>query len=151
MCVKVWCIAHTHIQTHMSITCVAVLPCHLGWRTLLKCNKTNHACLPACLPAFYRLVVKVSWLSACTFVYSDTSRSSTGTLAVCRLMTMYVCMHVSMYARKFVCMCVSMYARKFVCMCVCVCVCVCMYLSMYVCTHVCIYVQYARTYMSAAA
>ena len=24
---------------------VAVLPCHLGWRTLLKCNKTNHACL----------------------------------------------------------------------------------------------------------
>lgn len=28
---------------------VAVLPCHLGWRTLLKCNKTNHACLPACL------------------------------------------------------------------------------------------------------
>jgi hypothetical protein len=25
---------------------VAVLPCHLGWRTLLKCNKTNHACLP---------------------------------------------------------------------------------------------------------
>ncbi len=23
--------------------------CHLGWRTLLKCNKTNHACLPACL------------------------------------------------------------------------------------------------------
>jgi hypothetical protein len=22
---------------------VAVLPCHLGWRTLLKCNKTNHA------------------------------------------------------------------------------------------------------------
>jgi hypothetical protein len=27
---------------------VAVLPCHLGWRTLLKCN-SNHACLPACL------------------------------------------------------------------------------------------------------
>ncbi len=24
---------------------VAVLPCHLGWRTLLKCNKTNHAIL----------------------------------------------------------------------------------------------------------
>ncbi len=24
---------------------VAVLPCHLGWPTLLKCNKTNHACL----------------------------------------------------------------------------------------------------------
>ncbi len=21
---------------------VAVRPCHLGWRTLLKCNKTNH-------------------------------------------------------------------------------------------------------------
>jgi hypothetical protein len=26
---------------------VAVLPCHLGWHTLLKCNKTNHACPPA--------------------------------------------------------------------------------------------------------
>ena len=24
---------------------VAVLPCHLGWRTLLKCNKTNDACV----------------------------------------------------------------------------------------------------------
>jgi hypothetical protein len=24
---------------------IAVLPCHLGWRTLLKCDKTNHACL----------------------------------------------------------------------------------------------------------
>ncbi len=24
---------------------VAVLPFHLGWRSLLKCNKTNHACL----------------------------------------------------------------------------------------------------------
>ena len=28
---------------------VAVPQCHLGWRTLLKCNKTNHACLPACI------------------------------------------------------------------------------------------------------
>jgi hypothetical protein len=24
---------------------VVGLRCHLGWRTLLKCNKTNHACL----------------------------------------------------------------------------------------------------------
>ena len=32
--------------THMS-TCVHV--CHLGWRTLLKCNHTNHACLCACV------------------------------------------------------------------------------------------------------
>jgi hypothetical protein len=28
---------------------VQVKACHLGWCTLLKCNKTNHACLPACL------------------------------------------------------------------------------------------------------
>jgi hypothetical protein len=28
---------------------VAVLPCHLGWRTLLKCNKTNHACVTCLL------------------------------------------------------------------------------------------------------
>ncbi len=28
-------------------TCVSMMGhwCHLGWRTLLKCNKTNHACL----------------------------------------------------------------------------------------------------------
>ena len=27
---------------------VAVLQCHLGWLTLLKCNKNIHAFLPAC-------------------------------------------------------------------------------------------------------
>jgi hypothetical protein len=38
----------------MSLTLqdVAVMQCCLGWRTLaLKCNKTRHACLLACLPA----------------------------------------------------------------------------------------------------
>jgi hypothetical protein len=30
---------------------VAVLPCHLEWRTLLKCNKTNHACLCVIIPS----------------------------------------------------------------------------------------------------
>jgi hypothetical protein len=29
----------------------AKLACHLGWRTFLKCNKTNHACLPLKLDA----------------------------------------------------------------------------------------------------
>ncbi len=28
---------------------IAVLPCHLGWRTLLKCHKIKHACLPITL------------------------------------------------------------------------------------------------------
>ncbi len=39
---------------------VAVLPCHLGWRTLLKCNKTNHACLYVC--------VCVCWCEMCVCV-----------------------------------------------------------------------------------
>ena len=30
-------------------------PCHLGWCTLLKCNETNHACLPACLHRTHRI------------------------------------------------------------------------------------------------
>ncbi len=34
-----------YIGCPMLLRSVAVLPCHLGWRTLLKCNKTNHACL----------------------------------------------------------------------------------------------------------
>ncbi len=45
---------HDHLQgPHASVTGQSSLmamwlssfPCHLGWRTLLKCNKTNHACL----------------------------------------------------------------------------------------------------------
>ncbi len=27
-------------------TLIEEAQCHLGWRSLLKCNKTNHACLP---------------------------------------------------------------------------------------------------------
>ncbi len=62
---------------------VAVLPCHLGWRTLLKCNKTNHACLPACLTS--------------TFAYG---RQSIHTVIPAGVQA-YVC----------VCVCVCTYAR----------------------------------------
>ncbi len=36
---------YMHIYAHISHTFVCA--CHLGWHTLLKCNKTNHACLYA--------------------------------------------------------------------------------------------------------
>jgi len=50
VCVKVCFLgfykAHAHCDCLLMLPkSVAVLPCHLGWRTLLKCNKTNHACL----------------------------------------------------------------------------------------------------------
>jgi hypothetical protein len=34
-------------KSPMLPTSVAVLQCHMGWCTLLKCNKTNHSCLCA--------------------------------------------------------------------------------------------------------
>jgi hypothetical protein len=46
---------YTHVRMILAhvLQCVFIhvcmYPCHLGWRTLLKCNKTNHACLPACI------------------------------------------------------------------------------------------------------
>jgi hypothetical protein len=39
---------HAEPMSLMLSISVAVLQCHLGWRTLLRCNKTNHACLPVC-------------------------------------------------------------------------------------------------------
>jgi hypothetical protein len=29
----------------LAVRAICIGLCHLGWRTLLKCNKTNHACL----------------------------------------------------------------------------------------------------------
>jgi hypothetical protein len=40
MCMCIYAYAYAYMYVYV---------CHMGWRTLLKCNKTNHACLPACL------------------------------------------------------------------------------------------------------
>jgi hypothetical protein len=72
---------------------VAVLPCHLGWRTLLKCNKTNHACLPACsYDITLRLLNLIS--SNKVMVYVDVQPAS---VCVC------VYVHVNLYS----CVCLS--------------------------------------------
>jgi Leucine-rich repeat (LRR) protein len=40
-CIKHW----SKVAAFVNVLCAVQY--HLGWRTLLKCNKTNHACLPA--------------------------------------------------------------------------------------------------------
>jgi hypothetical protein len=50
---------------------IAVLPCHLGWGTLLKCNKTNHACSDTDMHA----------IRLCCQFYSSTPKPSASTVA----------------------------------------------------------------------
>ncbi len=84
---------------------VAVMCCHLRWRTFLKFNKTNYACLPSVLES----------MSVYAFTY------------VC----MYACMYVS-HVFTHVCACACACACACICVCVCigiyVCVCACLFL-----------------------
>jgi hypothetical protein len=139
--VRVW-ICHSTSNGSEDYCCL--FPCHLGWRTSLKCNKTNHACL----------------LSFCVFgwapflcLYQDDAVFRSLLVTLCRLFIwLYAkCAFVdlSQYFQRLwgllcrlVCVCVLILClyedatvfwtpeRKFVCMyvCVCVCVCVCVYI-----------------------
>jgi hypothetical protein len=82
---------------------VAVLPCQLGWRTLLKCNKTNHACLPAYLQTHththththIRIYIHTYILVGCQ--WSSDHWVDDGGGGGVDLLLMYVCMYMEYY------------------------------------------------------
>ncbi len=60
---------------------VAVLPCHLGWRTLLKCNKTNHACFAQFLSVMSQVCIFLFLCSYSTPRFDQPTDSDSSSLS----------------------------------------------------------------------
>ncbi len=130
-------------------------PCHLAWRTLLKCNKTNHAC---CTRAqTYAVLCSTSKVKKRNFLATRTNVLQSTVLlrvispymrrhSLCPFpvwpVYLYVCMHVCKRVDTYVfasflhtaagpCMYVCMYVDTYV---VCICIHQC---SLSVCTYSC--------------
>ncbi len=44
VCIAPHTVDASRALNNRALQAICSRPCHLGWRTLLKCNKTNHAC-----------------------------------------------------------------------------------------------------------
>ncbi len=86
MCMCIYAYAYAYMYVYV---------CHLGWRTLLKCNKTNDACLPACL-----------CMCLCMYMCVCVCVCACACVCVCG-MCMYVCVCV-------IYMCMYMYTSPYI-------------------------------------